>query len=63
MIGNRKAERFWEKAGYTEVRKRSGIQTGDHTSTVRVFAKPLQGGSVEEYLQLIERDRPESNLP
>lgn len=63
VVGNAKAERFWEKLGYTEVRRRTGVQTGNLTSTIRVFVKALGGGTLGEYLQLVERDRPESLLP
>ena len=63
VVGNQKAERFWQKLGYTEVRRRDGVQTGKSTSTIRVFVKALDGQSIEEYLRLVERDRPDSMLP
>ena len=62
VVGNAKAERFWEKAGYAEVRRRSGVRTGDLTSVVRVFVKPLGDATQDEYLRLVERDRPDSTL-
>jgi GNAT superfamily N-acetyltransferase len=58
--GNARAERFWERTGYAEVRKRSGVETGRLTHTVRVMVKPLAGGKLPEYLALVARDRPES---
>jgi len=59
VSGNLKAERFWEKVGYTEVRRRSGVQLGSMTHTIRVFVKPLCTSSLEKYLNLVARDRPE----
>ena len=58
--GNLRAERFWERQGYVETRKRVLEEAGRRTNTVRVMAKPLAGGSVAQYLQLVARDRPES---
>ena len=60
VLGNARAEQFWQKVGYTELRQRTGIQTGKLVSTIRVMMKPLCGGSGEVYLELVERDRMES---
>jgi GNAT superfamily N-acetyltransferase len=60
VLGNAKAERFWEKMGYWEVRRRSNVQIGNTAHTLRVFAKPLTGGTLDEYLRLVARDRPEA---
>ncbi len=57
--GNTKAERFWEKVGYQEVRRREGMSVGDKTHTIRVMVKPLFAVDIESYLQLVARDRPE----
>jgi ribosomal protein S18 acetylase RimI-like enzyme len=56
--GNRPAERFWEKSGYTEVRRRDGVDIGSRIHTMRVMMKPLANGSMAEYLDLVTRDRP-----
>lgn len=56
--GNVRAEKFWEKLGYTEVRMRQGVEIGQQSNTVRVMAKPLAGGDIAEYLQLVLRDDP-----
>jgi len=58
--GNVKAERFWNKTGYREVRKRLGIAMGCRTNDVRVLVKPLASRSIAEYLSLVERDNPDS---
>lgn len=63
VAGNERAERFWEKLGYAEVRKRFDIPIGERMNTLRVMAKPLAGAGVDEYLRLVERDRPDSTLP
>lgn len=57
--GNTRAERFWASRGYVQTRLRTGVPMGRLTNTVRVMFKPLEGGSLDEYLALVERDRPE----
>jgi RimJ/RimL family protein N-acetyltransferase len=63
VVGNHRAERFWEKHGYSEVRRRKGIPSGKRINKVRVMVKPLLGQRLPEYLQLVPRDRPDSTLP
>ena len=58
--GNRRAERFWESLGYVETRKRVGVPMGQQVNDLRVMAKPLAGGAISEYLDLVIRDRPDS---
>jgi RimJ/RimL family protein N-acetyltransferase len=55
--GNNRAERFWERCGFAEVRERDGITMGTRSNTVRVMAKSLAGGALEAYLSLVPRDR------
>lgn len=57
--GNTRAERFWTQQGYIETRKREGYQIGQQSNTLRVMFKPLCGGTQDEYLSLMTRDRPE----
>jgi GNAT superfamily N-acetyltransferase len=59
VAGNARAERFWERAGYAEVRRRGGVEIGRRTPAVRVMVKPLAGGTLPRYLALVVRDRPE----
>jgi GNAT superfamily N-acetyltransferase len=61
VAGNTKAERFWEKLGYREVR-RATEQLGSMTNTVRVMVKSLGGSDVDEYLREVPRDRPKDSL-
>ena len=58
VAGNARAERFWERSGYLETRRRGPLEMGRKTNMLRVMVKPLAGGSVAEYLTLVERDRP-----
>ena len=60
--GNARAERFWAHHGFVEVRLRHGVDTGGRLNTIRVMVRPLVRGRVEDYLQLVVRDRPESPL-
>jgi GNAT superfamily N-acetyltransferase len=60
VAGNTRAERFWARCGYVEVRKRDGIATGERVNTVRVMAKPLTGGTIAEYLSRVARDHPDA---
>ena len=57
VLGNIRAERFWTSQGYLPVRQRHDIQMGPRTVTVQVMYKPLRGGSRDEYLELVPRDR------
>jgi GNAT superfamily N-acetyltransferase len=59
VIGNRKAERFWEKAGYKDV-QRLTVQLGNMTHPVRVMVKSLRGSDIDQYLREVPRDRPKS---
>ena len=62
--GNVRAERFWEALGFVQTRTRSGVEMGKLTNTLRVMVKPLASGTLEQYLSLVERDRPElQNAP
>jgi hypothetical protein len=57
--GNARAERFWEREGFSQARLRTGVEMGKLTNTLRVMFKPLAGGSMVQYLALVNRDRPE----
>jgi RimJ/RimL family protein N-acetyltransferase len=58
--GNIRGERFWEKSGYVEVRKRADFQVGQRLATLRMMVKLPADGSLDEYLARVPRDRPES---
>ena len=58
VIGNTRGERFWEKAGYVEVRRRLGVDTGGRVNDLRVMVKPLCDEPIANYLALVARDNP-----
>lgn len=59
VVGNARAERFWERMGYAETRRREGVQAGRRVNTVRVMLKPLGDESLGGYLARVPRDRAE----
>lgn len=60
VIGNRPAERFWERSGFLQTRVRRGVLLGTCSCDVRAMVKPLAGGRLADYLALVARDRPEA---
>lgn len=59
IVGNARAERFWRSLGYVETRVREGVVYGKLTHAISVRVKPLDGGTVQEYLARVPRDRPD----
>ncbi len=57
---NTRAERFWQRLGFVETRKRDGVQIGARTHTISVMFKALAGGGLRDYLALVARDRPDA---
>ena len=60
VVGNARAERFLERCGYREVRRREGVPMGRRVNDVRVMVKPLAEASLSDYLAQVARDRPET---
>jgi ribosomal protein S18 acetylase RimI-like enzyme len=58
--GNSRAERFWESLGFQDARMREGVEIGKRKNSIRIMFKSLAGGTREQYLSLVDRDRPES---
>ena len=58
VSGNARAERFWERCGYGEIRVREGVEIGKLTQTIRVMLKPLSDKGVADYLTQVPRDQP-----
>jgi len=56
--GSVRAERFWARCGYVQVRVRGPMTMGKKSNLLRVMAKSLAGGTIDEYLALVGRDRP-----
>jgi RimJ/RimL family protein N-acetyltransferase len=63
IVGNARAERFWARLGYTEVRRRHGIDTGGRLNNARVMVRALDGQGLDAYLARAPRDQPGSDLP
>lgn len=61
IAGNTRAERFWERNGYLETRRRYGVVMRDAIQTVRVMVKPLGEAGLGEYLNLVSRDHPDAS--
>lgn len=61
VAGNARAERFWAREGYVEVRTREGVELGRCTHVVRVMVKPLAHGRLADYLGKVARDRPDDS--
>ncbi len=59
--GRTRAERFWERQGYRQVRLRESVPMGQRTNTLRVMVKPLGSHTLEDYLSRVARDRPAAN--
>ncbi|HUP29599.1 MAG TPA: GNAT family N-acetyltransferase [Usitatibacter sp.] len=59
ILGNHRAERFWRREGYVETRRRTGFRVGAQDNVLIVMGKPLDGGSIEELLSRVPRDRPD----
>lgn len=56
--GRERAERFWRRVGYTEVRQRTGIEMGQRVNDLLVMVKPLGEAGIAEYLARVARDNP-----
>jgi len=64
VLGNARAEAFWQRMGYTEVRQRLNVDTGGRLNTIRVMVKALAVDErFEDYLSMVPRDRPEPPMP
>ena len=55
---NEKGMRFWDRCGFQRVRLVEKLDTGGRLNDVWMCMKPLAGGSLEDYLVLVPRDRP-----
>jgi ribosomal protein S18 acetylase RimI-like enzyme len=58
VAGNTRAERFWVRSGYVQVRERGPVAMGQRMHLLRVMVKPIDGREIEPYLALVARDRP-----
>ncbi len=58
---NTRAWSFWRRQGYSEVRRRENYQLGTRAHTLIVMVKAIAPNTLTDYLQLVVRDRPESD--
>ncbi|WP_374515329.1 GNAT family N-acetyltransferase [Niveibacterium sp.] len=58
VVGNQRAERFWGRQGFAQVRMRKGVEMGERSNSVRVMVKPLAEHNLSDYLKLVPRDDP-----
>lgn len=63
VVANVRARRFWQRQGFQDLRLRHGYDTGGRLDDVYTCCKPLAGGSITTYLDLVPRDAPGSTLP
>ncbi len=56
---NPRAARFWAREGFVPVRTREGVAVGRLVHRMHTMVRPLDGGTLAEYLALVPRDRPE----
>ncbi|WP_347905527.1 GNAT family N-acetyltransferase [Pseudomonas purpurea] len=56
--GNVPAERFWQRQGFSEIRRRDSVEMGKRLNTLIMMIKPLNGSTPEHYIQHVERERP-----
>lgn len=58
VVGNARAEAFWPRMGYVEVKRREAVDTGGRLNDLRVMVKPLAvGATLKDYLEKVVRDR------
>jgi RimJ/RimL family protein N-acetyltransferase len=58
VADNPRAERFWQRQGFIQVRTREDVSMGKRINTIRVLIKSLAQQPLERYLAIVERDRP-----
>lgn len=63
VAGNVRAERFWARQGFHDVRLRTGVDTGGRINDLRVQVKALGAGTLAAYLACVPGDQPASELP
>lgn len=59
--GNVKAEGFWRRQQFVEVRCRHDVLIGKLTHTISVMIKPVSDRDLNEYLKVVSRDQPDSS--
>ena len=60
IVCNLRAERFWERNDFVEVRRRANVQMKERVHTLRVMVKPTTEQGLTDYFAVVARDRPDS---
>ncbi|HJW52981.1 MAG TPA: hypothetical protein VJ501_13285, partial [Burkholderiaceae bacterium] len=58
VAANRRAEAFWRRQGYIEVKRREGYTLGSLTHQLIVMVKPVPPNTLADFLLAVPRDRP-----
>lgn len=53
---NRRAEAFWRRLGYAELKRQDSYVLGDRSHVLITMAKPMPGETLREYLDAVPRD-------
>ena len=61
VLGNTRAERFWTRVGFQNVKIRHGVVIGKRTNALQVMVKSLAGETVDCYRELVAHDREEGS--
>jgi RimJ/RimL family protein N-acetyltransferase len=59
VAANKRAEAFWRRRGYIEVKRREGYTLGTLTHQLIVMAKPVPPNTLADFLLAVPRDRPD----
>ena len=54
---NGRAEAFWRRHAYAEVKRDDGYLLGDRSHVLLTMVKPLRGETLRGYLEVVPRDR------
>ena len=58
---NRRAEAFWRRAGYLELKREDDYILGDRSHVLITMVKPMRGETLRDYLDAVPRDRTEQS--
>ena len=59
VAANKRAEAFWRRQGYIEVKRREGYTLGSLTHQLIVMVKPVPPSTLADFLLAVPRDRPD----
>lgn len=59
VAANKRAEAFWRRRGYIEIKRREGYTLGTLTHQLIVMVKPVPPNTLADFLLAVPRDRPD----